>query len=295
MNISPAVVGPPAAMPVAKAKAQPEPALPSFLLIDPPPPKPRNLWPIAFMLLFIGTAAWAFYIHKTTGSYPAFINTLTSGARQLPQTLRDLKPSPSTGQGKPAPADQSSQSTTTSGPNPANDAGAQSAGTTDHAAGADPQMAPGGPGDATPSSTGTPEGQSGGPSDGSGVPVMTTQASPQTPSPQSGTVPSVAPENVSGTVADNTERSPFSPVGANAKTNPSLAPPTVKKPRPPVTSVDGFTKKNIPELLRVADIAARRGDYRLASYEYNLILKLDHTNDRARIGLRLIQAGERVR
>jgi len=59
--------------------------------------------------------------------------------------------------------------------------------------------------------------------------------------------------------------------------------------------VDGFTKRNVPELLRVAEIAARRGDYRLARYEYNLILKLDHNNARARIGLRLIQESERLR
>ena len=70
---------------------------------------------------------------------------------------------------------------------------------------------------------------------------------------------------------------------------------TAKKPRQPLPTVDGFTRKNIPELLRVADIAARRGDYRLAAYEYNLILKLDHGNARARIGLRLIQSGERLR
>ena len=59
--------------------------------------------------------------------------------------------------------------------------------------------------------------------------------------------------------------------------------------------VDGFTKKNVPELLRVAEIAAQRRDYRLARYEYNLILKLDHNNAKARTGLRLVQEAERLR
>ena len=59
--------------------------------------------------------------------------------------------------------------------------------------------------------------------------------------------------------------------------------------------VDGFSKKDIPDLLRVADLAARRGDYRLASYEYNLILRLDQNNATARTGLRLIRAEQRSR
>jgi len=59
--------------------------------------------------------------------------------------------------------------------------------------------------------------------------------------------------------------------------------------------VDGFTRKDVPELLRVAEIAARRGDYRLATYEYNLILKLDHDNATAHNGLRLIRAERNFR
>lgn len=78
----------------------------------------------------------------------------------------------------------------------------------------------------------------------------------------------------------------------------SASPPAELPKRPfrqPPLMVDGFTKKNVPELLRVADIAARRGDYRLAAYEYRLILKLDQNNVRARTGLRLIQESERLR
>ena len=279
MSVSPAVVGPPA----VKAKPQQEPALPSFLLTE-PPPKPRNWWPIVFMLLFIGTGAWAFYVHTTTGSYPAFINTLTGST---------LKPAPSAGQDKATSADQGTRSGTgnnadTSANNPG--PGASSDPTT----GAVPQSAPDGSNGATPSSPA--EGQPSTPADGTGAAVMTSQAPAHTAGPQTGTVPSAEPGSVSSAAADNTERSPFSAVGKDGEADPALAMPTAKKPlRQPVPTVDGFTRKNIPELLRVADTAARRGDYRLATYEYNLILKLDRSNARARIGLRLIQAPQQLR
>lgn len=92
----------------------------------------------------------------------------------------------------------------------------------------------------------------------------------------------------------NVARSPFSPIGVDGQATTSAE--VLKKPaRLPALMVDGFTKKNVPELLRVADIAAHRGDYRLAAYEYRLILKLDRDNVRARTGLRLIQESERLR
>jgi len=294
MNVSPAVVGP-APMPAVKAKPQPEPALPSFLLTE-PAPKRRSLWPIAFMLLFIGTGAWAFYVHTTTGSYPAFVNKLTGAAHQLPETLRDLKPAPSDGQGKATSADQTNPNITRNDPDTsANNAGAQPGATPDGGPGAASPTTPNNSDDAKPSSAGAPEGQSSSPADGTGA-LMTSPSTAQTAGPQSGTVPSPAPAGASSAVAENTERSPFSPIVTEGQANPALATQTTKKPlRQPAPTVDGFTRKNIPELLRVADMAARRGDYRLASYEYNLILRLDRGNARARIGLRLIQSSEQLR
>jgi serine/threonine protein kinase len=291
MNVSQAALGS-GAISAVKAKTQPEPGLPSFLLTE-PPPKPRNWWPIVFMLVFLGTAAWAVYIHSTTGSYPAFVNKLTAGAHQLPQTLRELKPG--TGQDKATSPDPSPQSSTKNNADAsANNAGAQPGSTPDQAPPIVLHTAPDGSDDATPS-TGTPGGQSNSPADGTGTPVVTSQA-PTQASPQTGAVPTAAPGSAVSTAGDHAERSPFSPVVKDSQGSPSLAAQIPNKPlRQPAPTVDGFTRKNIPELLRVADTAARRGDYRLATYEYNLVLKLDRSNARARIGLRLIQSSEPLR
>jgi serine/threonine-protein kinase len=51
-------------------------------------------------------------------------------------------------------------------------------------------------------------------------------------------------------------------------------------------SVNGFSKQDIPDLLRQADSSSARGEYRLARYEYGLVLKLDPNNSSAREGLR---------
>jgi len=284
MHLSPATVGSSA----VKPKPQTETTLPAFLLTD-PPPKRRNLWPLAFVLLFLVTAGWAFYVHTTTGSYPSFVDKLTGVSQSSSQTLHEPKPTSSAAQEKANPSEEHVNRDNEIAPS--NSATPSTGSAPDQATGSMP--ATGAPETGTPAAPADGEGVS--PSDGTGA-LMTTKApaQPNAP-PQPAVLPSATAPPVSNAITENTERSPFSPV-SNAAAGSTLPAQTAKRPaRPAAQSVDGFTRKDVPELLRVAEIAARRGDYRLATYEYNLILKLDHDNATARNGLRLIRADRNFR
>jgi hypothetical protein len=76
----------------------------------------------------------------------------------------------------------------------------------------------------------------------------------------------------------------------------TAAPKRVRPSLPPAPAVvDGFTRKDIPDLLRKADAAAGSGDYKSALYEYDIVIRLDRANARAREGVRRAREAEKER
>jgi serine/threonine protein kinase len=272
----------------------------------------------ALTLLLAAAAGWAFYIRSSTGDYPPLVTSLVSQAQQV-LTSGTGKLSDDSSQILPRAADE--HSIPASGPQNVaiTDTPASSrAPATPAASGAVPAA------NLKPSAAVSNDHPAGEHTSVSDVPASSPQPSPPTAeisqktvdpsltaSPQAPSTQTASPQTASLQTTSIQAASPQSAVGsdknqtgaAHATTRDSLTPSvdsdeddtqSVTSPNPsnrkrfsePPPMVDGYTRQDVPDLLRQANIYEDRGEYRLARYEYRLVLRLDRDNSQAREGLR---------
>ncbi|HWZ44615.1 MAG TPA: protein kinase [Candidatus Saccharimonadales bacterium] len=242
-----------------------------------PQPRPRRAgWSVAFICLaivamaagfWVGRARWKARIAAEQIKPPATSNG-TSGAPSPGAILPEIK----------APADDGK----TQSASPAGD----HAGTPDPSAGATSPA-----GSTTQPSTGIAA---------DGKPPVGVQTNPST---QPGTTSATGTATTQGDSSTDT-----SAASDPAKTQPGQEdpnPPIARGSRPGTKSkngksgssgnASGYSKSDIPGLLRKADAAAGRAEYAFARYAYGEILRIDPRNPGALDGLRRVTAAEKAK
>jgi serine/threonine-protein kinase len=278
----------------ARHASTPPPSYPSYLLEEITTVRPsRGIWlrlATVLLLAATGAAGCAYYVKLRTGSFPPLPDKVVAAWNRVMARVQTgsgnngIDPhqppgnSPAqTGAVDPVnvkPAETNADNSGTGSADPAapqTNAGSTTSTQPSAAAVADPPQRP--PDSAAP-------------------PNATQPASAQNDQSQT------AQENPSASTATYSDASATTSTGLTNSPDEPASPGTRKKPvrtssaEGPGPTVEGFSRRDVPELLRQADAAAGRGDYRMARYEYNLILKLDRNNAAARTGLHRVQAAE---
>jgi len=273
---------------------------------------PRRTWPrliLAFSLLLIAAAGWAFYVRSNTGTFPPLVTSIVSRAQEAvssgiekvsdylnqapqPTAAEHSVPASPTQKTKPDTSEKSQAPAipAESGPIPIANLKPSPAVPNDHPAGAhtsdsaatSPSRAGMDQKTVDPSPTASPQAAS--PQTGSPQ-----TASPQTASSQSASPPTASPQPVERSNNNQVGDALNPSVDSHQDEKQSVA--SAKSPNrqhfwEPPSMVDGYTRQDVPDLLRQANVCEDRGEYRMARYKYRLALRLDPNNAQAREGLR---------
>ena len=236
---------------------------------------------LALLIAIVAAGGWVSYVKSRTGSFPPIVEKAVARVRQMAGGK--------SGNETAGPSNRT--------PEPVQELNSQSS-----ADGKQTSSLPAAPA----TSTVQPVAETSAPQPSSAAPAPSKVQGEQTQQPATAPVPTAGSNEPAQTLGTNASPAAATPGTSNAQQANSVAPSDADsetdteqaKPKPVKKSVsesspirvDGFTRRDVPELLKQADGAARRGDYRQAIYEYNLILKLDRNNAAARAGLRNVQA-----
>lgn len=267
----------------AAAKPEPKPVTVEDLLAEANPPRSKALvWISVFAVLTViagALAGWSYWVKSRTGTFPPVVQkVLAKIHRQQPAA------SPAASSQPPVTASPETQANAAGNP-PSNDQSATQSQAN--------QTTPGGNQTANPATSSSPA-TPGGDASQNGTQQPATSGSSSAAAQQQGDSgagkATTATTNGQPATSDASkdspeEESPFHPRKRNQK---AAATP----PENSGVTVEGFSRRDIPDLLTRADAAAGRGDYSLARYEYNLVLRLDRSNAAARQGLKRVNAAE---
>ena len=256
-----------------------------------PPPTPNRIWPrlvLVSALALLAAAGWAFYIRSRTGAFPPLVSkleneilTLTSGRVNFgnystaEHTVSPARPQNPVTADAPATATQSPATPTASSTEPAATLQPVAADPSGSHPAAEVAPIPGSPSSQAAEISQKPVD----PSPGVSTPASESSDNGQPAADRETAARHSVP--ASSTVSDDDK-----PTAASTTQKPSPR----KRPLESTLPVDGFSRQDVPDLLRQADSSTARGDYRLARYEYGLVLRLDRNNVQAREGLRRLQA-----
>ncbi|HTZ81710.1 MAG TPA: protein kinase [Candidatus Acidoferrales bacterium] len=275
-------------------------------------PAPQQTWPrpiLAFSLLLVAAASWAFYVRSRTGTFPPLVTSIVNQAQeavssgigklsdylnQVPQLAADEHSVPASPTQKTRPdTSEKSQAPATpaeSGPTPVANLKPSPAVPNDHSAvahtsdSAATSPSPAGMTQKTVDPSPTGSSQAASPQAASPHTASLQNASSQSASPQIAS-PQPVESNNNNQVGDALNRS----VDSHPDEKQSVASPKPSNGQhfwEPPSIVDGYTRQDVPDLVSQASICEDRGEYRMARYKYRLALRLDPNNAQAREGLR---------